>query len=101
MGSIKGTLDVSIQRRIEPASTPPTQSANTLFRFFTKPEYLYGTIEKNALIPRYYGENVDYLNIGHHQVYYPMICFCDITIHRMTEHINVYGQYGMLCLDVW
>lgn len=101
MQSQKDLLEVSVQRRIAPECPPPIQSANTLFRFFTKPEYLFGTIEKHALIPRYYGENVDYLNIGHHQVYYPMICFCDITIHRLAEHINVYGQYGIAFSKAW
>lgn len=101
MENTKELLEVSVQSRIELAAPPPTQSANTLFRFFTKPEYLFGTIEKHALIPRYYGENVEYLNIGQHQVYYPMICFCDITIHRLAEHLNVYGQYGIAFSKAW
>jgi hypothetical protein len=101
MENSKEMLKVSVQTRIESASPSPTQSANTLFRFFTKPEYLFSTIENHALIPRYYGENVDYLDIGHHQIYYPMICFCDITIHRLSEHLKVYGQYGIAFSKAW
>ncbi len=98
---IKEMIDVSVQSRIEPSSPPLAQSANTLFRFFKKPEYLFGSIEKHALIPRYYGETVEYLDIGHHQMYYPMICFCDITVHRLEEHLKVYGQYGIAFSKTW
>lgn len=94
-------LSVTIQKRTNEQYTPPTQSANTLFRFFKKPDYLFDSIKKKALTPRYYGENVDYLDIGHHQVAYPMICFCDITIHRLAEHMHTYGEYGIAFSKEW
>lgn len=81
--------------------TPPKQSANTLFRFFRKREYLLDALRTGALIPRYYGENVDYLKIGHHQISYPMICFCDINIHRLSEHMSLYGKYGIAFSKSW
>ncbi len=101
MDDKKSLIKFSLQKRIESQTLAPTQSANTLFRFFTDPKYLFGTIEKQALIPRYYGENIDYLNIGYHQIYYPMICFCDITIHRLSEHLDVYGRYGIAFSKTW
>lgn len=79
----------------------PKQSANTLFRFFTEPDFLFSSIKNRALIPRYYGENVDYLDIGYHQISYPMVCFCDITVHRLQEHIGLYGGYGIAFSKKW
>lgn len=88
-------------RAKEEKYTPPKQSANTLFRFFSKPKYLFSSLERQALVPRYYGENVDYLDIGHHQIAYPMICFCDITVHRLEDHLNLYGKYGIAFSKNW
>lgn len=45
----------------EVAYDPPKQSANSLFRFWKDPKWLFDAIEKNAMIPRYYPETVDYL----------------------------------------
>ena len=42
---------------------PPKQSANSLFRFWRDSGRLLDAIEKTALIPRYYPETVDYLDI--------------------------------------
>lgn len=80
---------------------PPKQSANTLFRFFTKFEYLFGSLEKEALIPRFYPETVDYLDIDMHHVAYPVICFCDINLHKIDEHMNFYGGYGIAFSKKW
>ena len=42
---------------------PSKQSANVLFKFMKKIEYLKEIISKKAIIPRYYEESIDYLNI--------------------------------------
>lgn len=94
-------LSLSLEKREQEEYTPPKQSANTLFRFFKDSEYLFQALEKKAMIPRYYGENVDYLNIGFHQIAYPMVCFCDITIHRLEEHMEFYGKYGIAFSKFW
>ena len=94
-------ISVAINKRDTDNYSPPKQSANTLFRFFRKFDYLVRTLENGALIPRYYGENVDYLEIGFHQISYPMICFCDITVHRLSEHMNLYGDYGIAFSKSW
>lgn len=59
-------VSLSVEKREDEKYTPPKQSANTLFRFFKKPDYLFTSIEKKAMIPRYYGENIEYLDIGFH-----------------------------------
>ena len=79
----------------------PVQSANTLFHFFTEPDFLYSTLRGKALIPRFYAEYVDYLSIGLHQVAYPMVCFCDINIHRLEDHLSTYGNYGIAFSKKW
>lgn len=94
-------LSLSLEKREQKKYTPPKQSANTLFRFFKKPEYLFQSLEKKAMFPRYYGENVDYLAIGIHQIAYPMVCFCDITVHRLEEHMEFYGTYGIAFSKSW
>jgi hypothetical protein len=94
-------VSLAVEKRETEKYLSPKQSANTLFRFFRKPEYLFEALEKKAIVPRYYGENVDYLNIGYHQVAYPMICFCDITVHRLEEHMNLYGEYGIAFSKSW
>lgn len=94
-------ISVSVNKRTTDEYTPPTQSANTLFRFFTKSDYLYNALEKKALIPRYYGENISYLDIGYHSISYPMICFCDITVHRLETHMELYGKYGIAFSKSW
>ena len=94
-------VSLSVEKREDEKYTPPKQSANTLFRFFKKPDYLFSSIEKKAMIPRYYGENIEYLDIGFHQIAYPMICFCDITVHRLGEHLDLYGKYGIAFSKSW
>ncbi len=94
-------VSLSVEKREDEIYIPPKQSANTLFRFFKEPDYLFGSIEKKAMVPRYYGENTDYLNIGFHQIAYPMICFCDITVHKLGEHMDLYGKYGIAFSKTW
>lgn len=79
----------------------PSQSANSLFRFFKEPEYLLETLKESALKPRYYPETVDYLDIDEKYIAYPMICFCDINLHKMSEHIKFYGSYGIAFSKDW
>lgn len=96
-----GIVSVNLDGREVESYSAPKQSANTLFRFFKKPKYLFEALERRALIPRYYGENVDYLNIGFRQIAYPMVCFCDITVHRLGDHMSLYGGYGIAFSKEW
>lgn len=100
-GTAQNIFSITMEKQEEEQYCPPKQSANTLFRFFKKPDYLFTALENMAMIPRYYGENVDYLNIGFHQIAYPMVCFCDINIHKLGEHMNLYGNYGIAFSKSW
>lgn len=72
------------------------QSANTLFHFLTKPEYLKQILIKRALIPRYCIETIDYLNIHNEGLLFDKVailqkCFCDIPFHKLAESFSVNG----------
>lgn len=73
----------------------PLQSATSLFHFVDKLEYLLEILEKQALIPRYCREDVEYLDIEFKSLAYPMICFCDINFHKIKSHVEFYGKYGV------
>lgn len=79
----------------------PIQSANTLFHFVNKINYLTDIIERDAIVPRYCVENVIYLKIPYNEIAYPMLCFCDINLHKINEHIHFYGGYGIAFSKQW
>lgn len=83
--------------------TPPIQSADTLFHFEKKLEYLLPIIERFALVPRYCSEDIHYLDINIGKLAYPMLCFCDINLHKMQDHIKFYGGdgYGIAFAKKW
>lgn len=81
--------------------TPPIQSADTLFHFVKRIEYLVDVITKNAVIPRYCTENIEYLDIGQKEMAYPMLCFCDINLHKIKYHMDFYGEYGIAFSKQW
>lgn len=80
---------------------PPIQSADTLFHFVDKLEYLLPAIERFAIVPRYCIEDIDYLQIDMNKIAYPMLCFCDINLHKIQEHISFYGGYGIAFSKKW
>lgn len=78
------------------ASEDYAQSANTLFHFMKKPNYLKDILIRKAIVPRYCLENVDYLNIcnnGHlfREIYVMQKCFCDIPFHQLTATFELRG----------
>lgn len=81
----------------------PKQSADTLFHFVGKLEWLLSAFENFALIPRYCTEDVDYLDIAFRKLAFPMLCFCDINFHKLHEHIHFYGGdgYGIAFSKEW
>lgn len=78
------------------------QSANALFKFMGKLDYLKDILKKKAIIPRYYEEKIDYLNIeGIDKIAFPMSCFCDIHINKLVPHMVNYGSYGIGLSKEW
>lgn len=66
------------------------QSANGLFHFMPKIEYLQDALQKRALVPRYCMENLEYLGLEADGVPFDRAlvlqkCFCDIPFHKLME----------------
>lgn len=101
MNENKVTVKVNSAQELRPPYSPPIQSADTLFHFVKRFDFLLPVIKEFAVIPRYCVEDVDYLNIGMKQIAYPMLCFCDINLHRMQEHMALYGSYGIAFSKKW
>ena len=73
------------------------QSANTLFHFMKKEEYLKNILINKAIVPRYCIENIGYLNICDDEIQYEEVavlqkCFCDIPFHKLTENFMLRGE---------
>jgi hypothetical protein len=72
------------------------QSANTLFHFMNKSEYLKSIIINRAIVPRYCMENIEYLNIHIGDISFKEVailqkCFCDIPFHKLTDNFQLNG----------
>jgi len=72
------------------------ESANTLFHFTGK-RALKGIL-KNGFYPRYYKENLSTATPRisiYKESFVPMVCFCDLPMSRIIDHIRFYGEYGI------
>lgn len=74
--------------------------SHTLFHF-TKNIDFVKNILTDGFWPRYcledfswYIHKIDYLAI-------PMVCFCDIPLSRINEHVGFYGEYGIGLTKEW
>ena len=72
------------------------QSANTLFHFMRKSEYLKSILVNRAIVPRYCMENIEYLDIHIGDVSFKEVailqkCFCDIPFHKLTDNFELNG----------
>lgn len=76
--------------------------ADTLFTFTTELNYIIAPIKNKLLSPRYCVENIEYLNIPElSEIAFPMKCFCDINLHKLGEHLEWYGYYGIAFSKKW
>lgn len=71
------------------------QSANTLFHFVGKIEYLFDILEKCCLYPRYCAERYSFLPSDFPPLIFPMKCFCNIYLEKLQLHCKEYGSYGI------
>ncbi|MBZ2200235.1 MAG: abortive infection system antitoxin AbiGi family protein [Lentilactobacillus hilgardii] len=76
------------------------ESANTLFNFMGEYQYLTKALENMELMPRYNIESVEYLHLNSNgtplkRVAIPMLCFCDIFLHKIEPHYDTYGFFGI------
>lgn len=87
------------------APFPSRVSANYLCNFMPEISYLKTDIKDMSLKPRYFKEDIQYLGINDLDIpkslVYPMLCFCDIPLSKVSVHMKGtdqytgYGDYGI------
>ncbi len=80
-------------------------SSETLFHFTSKYEYLT-SILTGAFFPRFSLETIESKNRDDGKLKtinkgVPMVCFCDIPLSQVKDHINFYGSYGIGLKKQW
>ena len=74
-------------------------SSDTLFHFTNHPNGLLGIL-KNGFLPSYCLETLKY-NGKVKSRSYPMVCFCDIPLSQIKQHLDFYGSYGLGMTKEW
>lgn len=74
--------------------------SDNLFHF-TRDLAKLKSILQSGFMPRYCLEDVKWMETHHNFIGHPMVCFCDIPISRITEHIDFYGAYGLGMTKDW
>lgn len=75
--------------------------SHTLFHF-TKTNDTLKNIIRDGFWPRFCLEDIGWLGYElSDYVAYPMVCFCDIPISRVDEHVKFYGEYGIGLTKEW
>lgn len=74
--------------------------SHTLFHF-TKDVQFLKDILKNGFWPRFCLEDVKWYTGQDNQCAYPIVCFCDIPLSRVDEHVDFYGNYGIGVTKDW
>lgn len=75
--------------------------SNSIFHF-TKNLEVLKAILKSGFWPRYCLEDMLLLTENLHDfVAFPMVCFCDIPLSRIDEHIGFYGKFGIGMTRKW
>lgn len=74
-------------------------SSDSLFHFTDSAENLIGIL-RNEFYPRYSLEKLE-LNGERLEMAFPMVCFCDIPLSQIKNHIHTYGSYGIGMSRKW
>ncbi len=75
--------------------------SHTLFHFTQTKETLK-LMFKNGFWPRYCLEDIRWVNQDDADyMAFPMVCFCDIPLSRISEHVGFYGYYGLGMTKEW
>ena len=75
--------------------------SSTLFHF-TKSLDILKSLLKDGFWPRYCLEDIAWQGEEDHEfIAFPMVCFCDIPISRISEHVEFYGSYGIGLSREW
>ena len=74
--------------------------SDTLFHFTRNVETLK-SILKYGFWPRYSLEDFNWYSSSIGLISYPMVCFCDIPLARISDHIGFYGDFGIGVSRTW
>lgn len=75
--------------------------SETLFHF-TKSMDILEKVMLNGFWPRFCLEDVHWLGYEEFDyISYPMVCFCDIPLSRISEHVGFYGNFGLGMTKSW
>ncbi len=80
-------------------------SSTALFHFTDKLSNLREILDKAYFISRFSLEDFRFLNAYNDPDYdafaFPMVCFCDLPLSKIKEHIKFYGGYGIGLKKTW
>lgn len=75
--------------------------STNLFHFTKSADVLF-SILANGFYPRYVLEDAAWLGVDEPKFHsFPAVCFCDIPISRIGDHIGFYGRYGLGLSKAW
>ena len=74
--------------------------SQALFHFTKNLEFLKDIL-KTGFWPRYCLEDMKWYTGSESQSAYPIVCFCDIPLSRVDEHVNFYGRFGIGVTKDW
>ncbi|HDO1383591.1 TPA: hypothetical protein P2R06_001875 [Aeromonas veronii] len=78
-----------------------TPRSRTLFHFTKNIETLKHILS-GGFWPRYCSEDTRWHGQANAQtIAFPMTCFCDIPLSRISEHVSFYGQFGLGMTKEW
>ncbi|HFD1835109.1 TPA: abortive infection system antitoxin AbiGi family protein [Clostridium perfringens] len=75
-------------------------SANTLFHFTNNIDNIINILT-NEFSPRYCMESFEFLGGCDLEIAIPMVCFCDIPLSQIKNHIENYGGYAIGLSKEW
>ena len=78
-------------------------SPYSIFHFTPSLDNLLGIL-KNTFYPRYCYDEFDLIDNDTQSFIedaIPMVCFCDIPLSQLMNHINTYGKYGLGMSKEW
>ena len=78
-----------------------TPRSTTLFHFTKSLDVLKEILKTGGFIPRYSLEDIEWVGGNVDSVAFPVVCFCDIPLGRITDHVQFYGQYGIGMKQEW
>ncbi|WP_049537371.1 abortive infection system antitoxin AbiGi family protein [Vibrio harveyi] len=75
--------------------------SDNLFHFTNSLDVLK-LILKNGIYPRYCLEDIEWFGLANDKhIAFPMSCFCDIPLSRISEHTDFYGNFGLGLTKEW